>query len=72
VQTPDGCYLDIEGKRTGDEIRGRWGWDEITVDHADMDDWSLPWGWDGEEVYRERARQLVPELIAMASRYAMA
>jgi len=67
-ETPDGHYLDIEGKRSREEMISRWGWSKITRDHADVSKWSLPWWgkWKDEEHYRDRARQLIPELLVSA------
>lgn len=70
VRTPDGQYLDIEGKHTRDEMLARWApWQPFQLAEYDPEDFDETWTQRGEpwaKEYEQRGAELVPELIAMA------
>lgn len=70
VRTPDGDYLDIEGRWSEDEMIEKysspWGYVDSIADVPDNDDlsnheWFFGWG----KRYQDRARELVPEVLAL-------
>lgn len=66
VRTPDGKYLDIEGLRSGGELMGDYGRSSNFQFRKYAEGFfGLPRDFMPEDYYRERARQLVPELLEM-------
>jgi hypothetical protein len=67
VQRPDGLYVDIHGAQQLRDVLDRWHVDHVIHDPSpwSQENWGLPWGFPhGERHYRDRARQLIPELLA--------
>lgn len=67
VRTPDEKFLDIEGKHSAGEMFERWecksGYYISKIRPGDRRRCSLPHSMGDQELYRERARELVPELV---------
>lgn len=70
VQTPDGHYLDIEGKHTADEMMGRWSvWNPVGIAEYYPEDFQDDWIQRGKQwsrEYEQRGEEILPELLAMA------
>jgi hypothetical protein len=72
VRTPDGYYLDIEGKHGAGEMMERWEcmnhlYSIRNITAKDRARCSLPMKMGDEEQYRLRAKELAREVIAMGN-----
>jgi hypothetical protein len=69
VRIPDGRYMDIEGIHTGREMLDRWErGSNFQFRSYKRRMWEIPWGWGyNESYYRNRARKIIPELLAKLS-----
>jgi hypothetical protein len=61
VMTPDGKYLDIEGKHTPKQLRKKWQCG-LDINEYTVDEFKL-WGEPNYDIGGERARELAQHLI---------